>query len=447
VRENKKDFFGSPFVVKFGGSSLANGEKISNAVKAIMKELEKGTRIVVVVSALGKTTDFLLNIIKETINCNCNCNTASLSANIDDVLAMGERTSARIFSTALKSVGIRCRCFDPSDLDWPIITNDRYLNADPILSVCEERIVKYVLPLLKEGVVAVIPGFIGKTLDGKITTIGRGGSDTTALILARALKTTQVIIVTDVHGVMTADPKLVKSARKIPEIDVNSLLGLTSCGQKFLQRKTLKYKEEWVDIKIINNNHCDLNAEGTIVRGSLTNDMVHLDFEEAVASVTIVGKGISRSSKVLQEINQKIRNAKVSLLGISADYDSLILYIPEKALDKILEPIHSIILENSEALAMAVRKNLALLKIKTAEFEDVLGILGILAQNLREKNINIYGLSMAASRINVLVDMAFVEGTLKAIKQSVSENFETEHLESCTLNQVNTECTAEKEGE
>jgi aspartate kinase len=429
VRRKQNDAFDFPLVVKFGGSSLADGKKISGAVKAVVKELKKRTKIVVVVSAVGRTTDFLLDISKEAIS----CNNTLLNNDIDEVLAMGERTSARIFSAALKANGVKCRYFDPSDSDWPIVTNDKPMNADPILPVCEERVVKYVLPLLDEGVVVVIPGFVGKTLDDKITTMGRGGSDTTALILAHALKANQVILVTDVDGIMTADPKLVKSARRISEIDVNSLIGLASCGKKFLQRKALKYKEENVDVKIINHGRCDLDAEGTIIKGSVKGDIVNLDFPKPIASITIVGKALSQSPEALHQVTQKIRSAEVSFLGISANYDSLMLYVPENMLEKILEPLHSVVLENPNALAMAVRKNLALLKIKTAELEETPGVISRLAQALNERGINIYGLFTIASGIHVFVDATRSEEALLVIKESVKELLEVDSLECYAL--------------
>ncbi|MEM3608880.1 MAG: aspartate kinase [Candidatus Bathyarchaeia archaeon] len=416
--KSQNDVFGCPVVVKFGGSSLADGERIADAVKAIKKEVRKGAKIAVVVSALGKTTDVLLDIVNEVVN----CNGAESNSDIDDILAMGERTSARILSAALKANGVKCRYFDPADPDWPIITNDRATNADPIISECEARVVKHVAPLLEKGIVVVIPGFIGKTLDGKITTMGRGGSDTTALVMAHALKARQVILVTDVDGIMTADPKLVKSARKIPEIDVNSLIGLASSGKKFLQRKALRYKDENIDIKIVNYNHCDLNAEGTVVKGSFTSNIVNLEFPEPIASITVVGKALSQSPELLHQIIQKVKKANVSLLGMSANYDSLILYMQENMLDKILEPLHSVVLENPEALAIAVRKNLALLKIKTAELEETPGIVSRSAQALNSKNINIYGIFTIASGIHIFVDAASAKEALALVRKSLEIN-------------------------
>ncbi|MGB9714201.1 MAG: aspartate kinase [Candidatus Bathyarchaeales archaeon] len=416
--KNQNDVFGCPVVVKFGGSSLADGEKIADAVKAIKKEVSKGAKIAVVVSALGKTTDVLLDIVSEVVN----CNGSALSSDVDDILAMGERTSARILSAALKANGVNCRYFDPADQDWPIITNDKATNADPILSECEDRITTHVAPLLEKGIVVVIPGFIGKTLGDKITTMGRGGSDTTALVMAHALKARQVILVTDVDGIMTADPKLVKSARKIPEIDVNSLIGLASSGKKFLQRKALRYKDENIDIKIVNHNHCDLSAEGTVVKGSFTSNIVNIEFPEPIASITVVGKALSQSPELLHQIIQKIKKANVSLLGMSANYDSLILYIQENMLDKILEPLHSVVLENPEALAIAVRKNLALLKIKTAELEETPGIVSRSAQALNSKNINIYGIFTIASGIHIFVDAASAKEALALVRKSLEIN-------------------------
>jgi len=297
------------------------------------------------------------------------------------------------------------------------------MNADPILEICEEKICTHVMPLLNDGVVVVVPGFVGKTLDGRITTMGRGGSDITAFVLARALKAKQVILVTDVDGIMTADPKLVKSAKKISKIDVNSLIGLASSSHKFLQKKALKYKEDWMDVKIINHAYCDLDAEGTVIKGSFTRNVASVDFPEAIASITIVGKGLSQSSDVLQQVIQKLKSLEVQPLGFSANYDSLIMYVPESMLDKILEPLHTVVYDHpEEAIAMAVRKNLALIKIKRAELEETPGVIGSLAKALGMEGINIYGLFTVASGIHVFVDRARVEEALAIVKKSLEEN-------------------------
>ena len=189
-------------VVKFGGSSLADHERLLKAVKAVVNEAKRGTKIAVVVSAMGKTTDVLMTTAKNTSNGKLE------KKDLDDILSMGERTSVRIFSAALKNNGVDSVYFDPFDCNWPIISDSAFQNANPILKDCEKNIRESVLPIVEKGVIPVIAGFLGKTKDGKITTLGRGGSDTTAFILAESLDADQVVLVTDADGIMSGDPKL-----------------------------------------------------------------------------------------------------------------------------------------------------------------------------------------------------------------------------------------------
>ncbi len=192
-------------IAKFGGTSLGSARRISRAAEAVAREYSRGTRVVVVVSAVGRTTDRLLELTgrKGSI----------VETDRDDILAMGERTSARIFAASLKSRGIQVRYFDPSDKDWPIITDAKFSKANPLPSACINRIKRYVKPLLGEGIVPVVGGFIGRTRDGRISTLGRGGSDTTALLLAKALGADEVVLVTDATGIMSGDPRLVREPR------------------------------------------------------------------------------------------------------------------------------------------------------------------------------------------------------------------------------------------
>ncbi|MCZ2809435.1 MAG: aspartate kinase, partial [Candidatus Bathyarchaeota archaeon] len=185
-------------VVKYGGSSLADHERILKAVTAVAEEAKKGTQIAVIVSAMGKTTDTLFHAAKNASNGKVK------KRELDEILAMGERTSIRIIAAALKAQGVNSRYVDPHDPEWPIITDDVFSDANPILDTCYERARQNVLPLVEKGVVPVIAGFVGRTKDNKVTTLGRGGSDTTAFILAKALEADELIMVTDAEGIMSA---------------------------------------------------------------------------------------------------------------------------------------------------------------------------------------------------------------------------------------------------
>lgn len=405
-------------VAKFGGTSLADGVKISKAAGVIAREAAKGTSIVVIVSAIGSTTDYLCDITKQASN------GGFVSGNdIDDVLAMGERTSARIFSTALKTNGIKSCYFDPADSNWPIITNDKPTNASPILTLCEKRIRRHVLSALNRQKVVVIPGFVGKNRKGSITTMGRGGSDITALIIARALNAKQVILVTDVDGIMTADPKIVKSAKKLDVIDINALIGIADAGTKFLHKKALKYKDPEIDIRVINHRSCNLNAEGTTIRGVLQNElMVDIAYSEPVMSITIIGDALSKSPNILHEIIQKVRDASLPVLGMSTNYDSIILYLPEGTGNKILEPLHSVVTNNSQALAMAVRKNIAFIKVKGVGLEETPGIIRKISQALHFQKINIFGIFTITSSVELFIDMNDVDRALTALRSAIKAN-------------------------
>lgn len=399
-------------VVKFGGSSLGDGERIERAAKAIAGEVSKGAKIVAVVSAIGKTTDQLLGLLK-------NPGGSSLpKTDLDDILAMGERTSIRIFAAALRSQGLDVRYFDPSDEDWPILTDDNFSNANPLVDKCHARIEKHVVPVLEKGVVAVIAGFVGRTLDGRISTIGRGGSDTTAFILARGVAADEVILVTDADGIMTIDPKLIPEAKPLRKIDVRSLVGLADSGTKFIHRKALRYKTVDIPVRVINHAKGDLSAEGTVITGALSGELeVDLASQYPSMSITIAGKGMAENPELIHQIVEKVKGSS-SLLGISGDSDSLILYVPDN-MDGLIKSIHEIVASHGEAVAMAARRSLAYLRVKGVGLEETPGLIGGISETLRKNAINIFGILTIASSILLFVAWDDKEKAMQSIKESL----------------------------
>ncbi|MCW4009891.1 MAG: aspartate kinase [Candidatus Bathyarchaeota archaeon] len=401
-------------VVKFGGSSLADPERLSRAVAAVVNEAKRGTRLAVVVSAMGKTTDVLLNTVKNTSN-------GKLEKHeLDDILSMGERTSVRIFSVALRTNGVDSRYFDPRDDDWPIITDACYSNANPQRQQCEQRIRDCILPLVEKGVVPVIAGFVGRTTEGKITTLGRGGSDTTAFLLAEALGADEVVLATDADGIMSGDPKVVAEPRRLSEIDVSTLVGLADSGAKFIHSKALKYKPQSVDVRVISSAHGDLTREGTIIRGALA---AELDVEQAhgspMAEITIVGQRISDNLKLIEDLVAKAK-VHTTLLAMSMNTNSAILYVSaEKNLDALFNAIHQTVLENEEAKAMAVKKDIVFLKIRGVGLEETQGIIGKVSEVLRVNSINIAGILTITSSILLFVDWNEREKALELIRKSL----------------------------
>jgi aspartate kinase len=408
MENNKK------IVVKFGGSSLADHERLLKAVVAVVNEAKKGTRIAVVVSAMGKTTDVLMTTAKNASNGKLE------KKDLDDILSMGERTSIRIFAAALKTNGAESCYFDPIDSTWPIITDSAFQNANPILKDCEKNIRECILPIVEKGVIPVVAGFLGKTKDGKITTLGRGGSDTTAFILAEALNADEIVLVTDADGIMSGDPKIVSNPERLREIDVNTVVGLADSGAKFIHSKALKYKPKNINVRVINHVHGNLAKEGTVITGALATE---LDAEIAhafpVAEITVIGNGISPNPQIIQEMVEKTKQHSL-LLGMSMNTNSVILYVSqEKNLDSLFNDIHDITKNNKETIAMAVKKDLVFIKTSGVGLEETHGIIGKISEDLRLSGINISGILTITSSILLFVDWDERERALKLIKNSL----------------------------
>jgi len=271
--------------VKFGGTSVGNVEAIRQAAGIVQEQTQRWDRLVVVVSAMSGVTDALLqsaraaasgddrayhSIIANLRDRHFDVVDGLLSAGrehaqlldvvegymddlaefcqsihklreatpraLDAVASLGERTNARIVAAALRQRGVRSRAVDATDL---IVTDAKFQNAAPLMEATRARIAERLHPLLDEGVVPVVTGFIGATEEGVITTLGRGGSDYSAAILGDCLDTDEVWTWTDVDGVMTADPRLVPDARVIPVLSYSEVSELAYFGAKVLHPKTI----------------------------------------------------------------------------------------------------------------------------------------------------------------------------------------------------------------
>ncbi|MGA3290468.1 MAG: aspartate kinase [Candidatus Bathyarchaeia archaeon] len=401
-------------VVKFGGSSLADHERLLKAALAVVNEAKKGKQVTVVVSAMGKTTDVLMTTAKNASNGKLE------KKDLDDILSMGERTSIRIFAATLKTNGAESCYFDPIDSNWPIITDSAFQNANPILKDCEKNIRECIMPILEKGIIPVVAGFLGKTKDGKITTLGRGGSDTTAFILAEALNADEIVLVTDADGIMSGDPKIISNPERLREIDVNTIVGLADSGAKFIHSKALKFKPKNINVRVINHAHGNLTEEGTVITGALASE---LDAEIAhpfpVAEITVIGNGISANPQIVQEMVEKTKQHSL-LLGMSMNTNSIILYASqEKNLDALFNDIHNITKNNKETIAMAVKKDLVFIKTSGVGLEETHGIIGKISEDLRLNGINISGILTITSSILLFVDWNEREKALKLIKNSL----------------------------
>jgi len=400
-------------IVKFGGSSLSNPKRINLAVASVALEYARGNHVVVVVSAVGNTTDQLLQLT--------NGGGELVETDKDDILAMGERTSARIFAASLKSRGMQARYYDPSDRDWPIITDNNFQNANPLKTNSINRIRRYLKPVLDDGMIPVIGGFIGRTRDGRISTLGRGGSDTTALLLAMALEADEVVLVTSVRGILSADPNLVENARVLPKIDMRTLTGIADTGTRFIHRKALQFKDPSINVRVISNTNGKLDSQGTLVTGGpLPEFEVTINNPHPVASVTIVGTGLPRQPEIVQKISKL---AGPNLVAGSQDSDSAILYIKQTAkLQQQITRLHDAILNDPHGIALAARMGMALITVRSIGLEGRPGVVARISDALRSANINMFGVLTITSSVLVFVDWKIRRKAASLIRSSLEKN-------------------------
>ncbi len=397
-------------IVKFGGSSLSNANRVNRAVNSIAREYGRGNRLVVVVSAVGKTTDRLLDLT--------NNGPGIVETDRDDILAMGERTSARIFSASLKSHGIQARYFDPADKDWPIITDNQFSNANPLRKTSIQRITRYVKPLLEDGLVPVISGFIGRTRDGRISTLGRGGSDTTALLLATALEADEVILVTSSSGILTGNPAIINEPRVLAKIDMKALVGIADAGTKFIHRKALRFKDPNIPIRVVPNTAQRLDARGTLITGDPLPEIdVAVQNPHPVALVTLVGKDFPQRPELIKRVTQAARS---NLLAVSQDSHSAILCLKHTSrLKKLVNQLHEITIAHPAGLAVATRLGLALVVVRGVGLEDTPGVIAKISETLRSNGINIFGILTITSSVHVIVDWKTRKRATRAIRDSM----------------------------
>ncbi|HEV2119641.1 MAG TPA: ACT domain-containing protein [Candidatus Bathyarchaeia archaeon] len=400
-------------IAKFGGSSLSSGNKITLAADSVAREYSKGNRLVVVVSAVGRTTDDLLELT--------NHGAGIVETDRDDILAMGERTSAKIFAASLKARGIQARHFDPADRDWPIITDHDFSNANPLKTASVQRIRKHVKPLLEDGLIPVIGGFIGRTRDGRITTLGRGGSDTTALLLATALEADEIVLVTSAPGILTGDPNLISNPHVLRTIEMKALVGIADSGTKFIHRKALRYKDPAINIRVIPSTAGRLDAQGTrITSGPLPELEVKIHNPDPIASITLVGRDLPQNPDLIRKVTKIIR---MNLVAISQDGDSAILYLSQTpSLRRQISKLHDVVASDPRGLALAARMGLALITVKGVGLEETPGVVARITDALRSSNINIFGVLTITSSVLVLVDWKERKRAGKLIKTSLENN-------------------------
>jgi len=389
---------GTRAVIKFGGADLASGPKIREAAKKVLES--NYDEIVVVVSAMKGMTDKLIRVISEMGDVN--------DQDYAEIVSMGERTSARLFCSALRSLGADAVYIEPDDKKWPIITTSDFKNASPDIKKTCERVKRFIEPLLGKKIV-VICGFLGRDDKGRLTTLGRGGSDTTAMVLANCLNADEVVLVKETEGVMSADPKIIADAKPLNSLNIHEMFALSYGGAKIIKAEALKYKLPNQKLKIVSFSSRNLSG-GTEITGVFNSNSFEISEKKGLSAVSLV---CNIESDVISRIVAAFKDRP--LYGISTGRVSLTIFTSSENLDALLKDLHNLDI----CKALSCRSNVGLIELTHPAFVDSPGWIAKISEALASEKINIIEVTTSKSTINIFIDETKIEDAIKAVRDTL----------------------------
>ena len=392
-------------VIKFGGTSVGSVERIIAAAKIIKKKFNRGNKIIVVVSAMaGKTNE----LIQQSKKISKNFNTREL----DVLLASGEQVTSALLAGALESVGIKAKSY----MGWqiPILTNGEHNNSR-IINMNVEKINKFIL---KKGV-AIIPGFQGVSKNAEITTIGRGGSDATAVAIAKIFNTDECEIYTDVKGVYSTDPRHLPKARKINKISYEEMLEMSSLGAKVMQSSAVQTAMMY-DLPLQVRSTFS-RATGTKIFSSENIDysktITGVTYSKNEAKITLLGvqdkPGVA--ADIFEPLGKNSINVDMVIQNISPDGKTTDLTFTIKRSD-LIKTIKIIKLNKKKFKFKSISndKKVSKVSIIGAGMITTPGVTYKMFRALAQEKINILAISTSEIKISVIINEI---NTTKAVKK------------------------------
>ena len=395
-------------VQKFGGTSVGDTNKIKEVANAVLKEKEKGNDVVVVVSAMGHTTDYLVKMANDI-------SASPSNREMDMLLSTGEGVSIALLAMAIQAKGYDAVSLNGMQVG--IITESVHQKAR-IIDIHTDKLKKN----LEEGKIIVVAGFQGVTVDGEITTLGRGGSDTSAVALAAALGAARCDIYTDVEGVYTTDPRIVSRASKLETISYEEMLELARVGANVLHPRSVETAKQFkVPLRV--RSTFKLDDLGTLIIGAKEMEIykpvtgVATDLSQVRVVVCevpdIPGNAAKLFSRLAKEnisvdmIIQSYARTESNTNDIAFTIDQADLAKAEICLEQIKKELNAKIIH--------IDKDIAKVSIVGAGMVDRPGIAATMFETLADLNINIKMISTSEIKISCLVDKDDAEKSVKEL--------------------------------
>ncbi|HET7772374.1 MAG TPA: aspartate kinase [Burkholderiaceae bacterium] len=408
----------SLIVHKYGGTSMGSIERIKNVAARVAKWYEAGHQLVVVPSAMSGETNRLIGLAKELMP-------QPDPRELDVIAATGEQVSIGLLAMALKARGIKAKSY----CGWqvPIMSDDAFTKAR-ITSIDDKKIRKD----LDDGYVVIVAGFQGVTDDGQITTLGRGGSDTSAVAVAAALKAEECLIYTDVDGVYTTDPRVVPEARRLTKITFEEMLEMASLGSKVLQIRSVefagKYRVKTRVLSSLTDPHMPLSDEA--VSGTL----ITFEEDEQMEQAVVSGIAFSRDEAKITLVGVPDKpGIAYQILGPIADANIDVDVIIQNTSTNGFTDFSFTVSRNEYAKAMDViagvksRLNakevtgdtkVAKVSIVGIGMKSHVGVASTMFRSLSEEGINIQMISTSEIKTSVVIEDKYMELAVRALHKA-----------------------------
>ena len=400
-------------VQKYGGSSVANAERMKNVAKRIIAAYDAGHKVVVTLSAQGNTTDDLTKKASELSE-------RPSKREMDVLLATGEQQSVALMAMTIQNMGRPAKSLIAPQIE--LLTNSEHGNAK-IKKINRQRI----LHELENNNIVIAAGFQGINKKGDITTLGRGGSDTTAVALAAVLRAEVCEIYTDVEGVYTADPRVVRNAKKLPEISYDEMLELATLGAQVLHNRSVELAKKYGVELVVRSSLCD--APGTIVKEVTKMEKMivnGLAIDKNICSVSIIGipNTPGKAFRIFSLLANKNICVDIILQSIGRDATKDITVTVRK--DDLKETLKA--LEESKKVlgyeSISYDEKIAKLSVVGAGMETNSGVAALMFEALYDANINVNMISTSEIKISVLID----EKDIEAAANYVHDKFLDHHI-------------------
>lgn len=392
-------------VQKFGGSSVANLDCIRRVARRILATRKRGHSVVVVVSAMGNTTNSLINLAHQITE-------SPSDREMDMLMSTGEQVSVALLAIALHALGA-----DAVSLTGPQagISTDTTHRKAKIMGIDPRRVIGH----LKSGRIVIVAGFQGLTPSNDVATLGRGGSDTTAVALAAALKADRCQIFTDVEGVYSADPRIVKQARKLDEVAYDEMLELASSGAKVLMSRSVEFAKKYgVELEVLSSFN---RASGTIVKEEVKRmeDIVVRGVSADKNQVRVTLAGVPDKPGVAARLFKELSGASINIDMIIQNRGSRGLAdITFTISDEDLVKTSRVIRTAGKKIGVKtinVDKDIAKISIVGVGMRGHSGVAFQMFKTLAKNRINILMISTSEIKISVIIQKKFANTALRAL--------------------------------